>query len=260
MCYDPEAAPPAFTPPVTGTRARSLRLTSADGATFAAYEARPDDVRGAGVVVLPDVRGLHGFYKHLAVRLAEQGHPAVAIDYYGRTAADDDRGEAFPIMEHVTRLGRDTIQADIMAAADRLGRPAVALGFCMGGRNAFLASAPRFGFAGVIGFYGAPGIAGPYGPGPTQHAAELSAPVLGLFGGADEGIPAEQVAEFGQALAAAGVRHELVTYPGAPHGFFDAAHTAPSEHATHTAPSGHGAHEAASADAWRRVLDFLAAV
>ncbi|GAA2306770.1 hypothetical protein GCM10010149_65730 [Nonomuraea roseoviolacea subsp. roseoviolacea] len=116
------------------------------------------------------------------------------------------------------------IQADIMAAAERLGRPAVALGFCRGGRNAFLASAPRFGFAGVIGFYGVPGIAGPYGPGPTQQADELSAPT--------------------SACSAAGVRHELVTCPGAAHGFFDAEY---------------GEHRAACEDDWKRVLEFLTA-
>jgi len=242
MCYDKDAKPPAHAASITGTTASDIKLTSADGTAFAAYEARPDDVRGPGVVILPDVRGLHDFYKQLAVRLAEQGHPAVAIDYYGRTATDDERGEGFPIMEHVSKLSRETIQDDIMAAADRLGRPAVALGFCMGGRNAFFASAPRFGFAGVIGFYGAPGIAGPYGPGPTQHAAELGAPILGLFGGADHGITGEQVSEFGEALTEAGVEHELITYPGAPHGFFDA-----------TAAE----HEEASADAWKRVLAFL---
>ncbi|MFI6926423.1 dienelactone hydrolase family protein [Nonomuraea spiralis] len=243
MCYDNDAAPPRPQPPITGTRSAALRLTSADGTSFAAYESRPDRVSGPGVVILPDVRGLHGFYKELTVRLAEQGHPAVAIDYYGRTAPDDDRGESFQVMAHIPKLTRENIQADLRAATGHLGRPAVALGFCMGGRNAFFASEPRFGFAGVIGFYGAPGIAGPYGPGPTQHAAELGAPVLGLFGGADEGIPAEQVAEFGAALTEAGVEHEIVVYPGAPHGFFDESH---------------GGHEAACADAWRRVLAFLA--
>ncbi|NUR83072.1 MAG: dienelactone hydrolase family protein [Nonomuraea sp.] len=244
MCYDNDAAPPRPQPPITGTRSAAVRLTSSDGSSFTAYESRPDEVRGPGVVILPDLRGLHGFYKQLTVRLAEQGHPAVAIDYYGRTAPDDDRGDSFPFMSHVPKLTRENIQADIQAATERVGRPAVALGFCMGGRNAFFASAPRFGFAGVIGFYGAPGIAGPYGPGPTQHAAELGAPILALFGGADQGIPADQVAEFGQALTEAGVEHDIVVYPGAPHGFFDEAHDDQA---------------AACEDAWSRVLAFLSA-
>lgn len=244
MCYDNDAAPPRPQPPITGTSSAAVRLTSSGGASFTAYESRPDEVRGPGVVILPDLRGLHGFYKQLTVRLAEQGHPAIAIDYYGRTAPDDDRGDSFSFMAHVPMLTRENIQADIQAATDRIGRPAVALGFCMGGRNAFFASAPGFGFAGVIGFYGAPGIAGPYGPGPTQHAAELDAPILALFGGADEGIPAGQAEEFGKALTEAGVEHDIVVYPGAPHGFFDEAHDDQA---------------AACDDAWKRVLAFLAA-
>jgi carboxymethylenebutenolidase len=70
----------------------------------------------------------------------------------------------------------------------------------------------------------------------------MHGPVLGLFGGADEGIPPDQVQAFDSALAEAGVEHELVTYPGAPHSFFDRSY---EEHAE------------ACEDAWRRVLGFL---
>jgi carboxymethylenebutenolidase len=58
-------------------------------------------------------------------------------------------------------------------------------------------------------------------PVPVQVAGSIASPVLGLFGGADTGIPADAIAEFEAALAAAGVDHRLVTYPGAPHSFFD---------------------------------------
>ena len=80
-------------------------------------------------------------------------------------------------------------------------------------------------------------------PGPIQRARELTAPILGLFGGADDGIPPETVTEFDTALTDAGVRHEIVTYPGAPHGFFD--QSLADEYAD------------ACADVWRRVLAFL---
>jgi carboxymethylenebutenolidase len=259
MCYDADAVPPADEHASTPVEAAPITLTSADGTRFAAWQAGPRVRAGApgagpgptGVVVLPDNRGLAGFYERLAERLAGHGHPAVAIDWFGRTAGPDDRdrGPDFPFMRHLAGLDRTGMQADLVAAADRLRglgcARVVALGFCMGGRNAFMASAPRFGLAGVIGFYGAPGAVGPYGPGPLEHADELGAPILGLFGEADHGIPVETVAAFDTALTAAGVPHELVTYPGAPHGFFDAAEA--------------GAHEAACADAWRRVLAFLRA-
>ncbi|MEV4183385.1 dienelactone hydrolase family protein [Streptosporangium canum] len=246
MCYDAGATPP-IDPLASPVASGPLTLTSADGTRFAAYLAVPERPSGAGVVVIPDNRGLAPFYESLAVRLAEHGHPALAYDHFGRTAGASTagRGEGFPTMEHFAGFTRAGMQDDMSAAVDRLrefGDTQTALGFCMGGRLAFFAADPRFGLAGVIGFYGHPGVAAPYGPGPTQHAGELAAPILGLFGGADEGIPASEVAAFGEALAANGVNHEFVTYPGAPHGFFDV---------------GNGAHAEACADAWRRVLAFL---
>ena len=78
--------------------------------------------------------------------------------------------------------------------------------------------------------------------GPTQHAAELSAPILGIFGGADHGISPQEIESFDQALKAANVDHEFVVYPGAPHSFFDRKY---EEHA------------AACADSWKRVLAFI---
>jgi carboxymethylenebutenolidase len=70
----------------------------------------------------------------------------------------------------------------------------------------------------------------------------MRAPVLGLFGGADQGITAEQVEQFRAALADAGVQHDIVTYPGAPHSFFDRKYEEYAEECE---------------DAWRRVLGFL---
>jgi carboxymethylenebutenolidase len=201
----------------------------------------------------------------LATRLAEQGHRAVAIDYFGRTAGANyrDRDESFEVGVHQAKLTRPGLQDDLVAGMAHLRTDCasvVVLGFCMGGRLAFFASAPRFGASGVIGFYGVPGTAGPYGPGPTQHAAELAAPILGLFGEADEGIPLSDVAAFDAALAAAGVAHEIVTYPGVGHGFFDVHHnenaaSARSELASPAVASDQNA--AACIDAWRRVLAFL---
>jgi carboxymethylenebutenolidase len=94
MCHDTDSRPPA--PPADALpqsrqvqAASELRLTSADGTTVAAYEAVPDGSPRARVVVLPDVRGLHPYYRALAERLAEAGLHTVAIDYFGRTAPDE---------------------------------------------------------------------------------------------------------------------------------------------------------------------------
>src|SRR5258708_6432245 len=227
----------------------SVTLRSGDGTLFSGFLARPDRPSGVGIVVLPDIRGLFRFYELLAVRLAEQGHTALAIDYFGRTAGPGPRNDNFSYMEHIVRVTRQTIDEDIWAAGEYLrgaeggGCQAVlALGFCFGGRQAFFASAPRFGFAGVIGFYGMPGLYPNGTAGPTQHAAELAAPILGIFGGADHGISGVELEKFDVALNTARGGHEILVYPGAPHSFFDVKY---AEYAD------------TCADAWNRVLAFI---
>ena len=167
MCFDTDSTPPIFSDAgqaVMAVDAASVTLSSTDGTLFSAFLARPERPSGAGILVLPDIRGLFRFYELLAMRLAEQGHTALAIDYFGRTAGVEVRNDDFPFMEHIVRVTRQTIDNDISAAGDYLRRAegggcktVLALGFCFGGRQAFFASAPRFGFAGVIGFYACPG-------------------------------------------------------------------------------------------------------
>ena len=91
MCFDDDSAPPI--PRISGAAVshRDLVLEASDGNRLAAFEAMPDEPGGAGVVILPDVRGLYHFYEELALRFAERGYPAVAIDYFGRTAGAEKR-------------------------------------------------------------------------------------------------------------------------------------------------------------------------
>src|SRR5260221_63056 len=98
-----DARPPP--PPIGGAASDhgDMVLTAADGNKFAAYFARAAAPTGAGMVVMPDVRGLHQFYKELAQRFAEAGIDAVAIDYFGRTAGISDRGEGFEVMPHFAK-------------------------------------------------------------------------------------------------------------------------------------------------------------
>ncbi|HEV8311149.1 MAG TPA: dienelactone hydrolase family protein [Methylomirabilota bacterium] len=252
MCFDLDARPPI--PPIAGgaTDARELLLTSADGTRFAAYAARAAQSRGAGMIVLPDVRGLHPYYKELALRFAEHGVDAVAVDYFGRTAGQDDRGEGFDFMTHVPQTTPETLQADIAAAAAFLRskeggaiRALFSVGFCFGGALSFLQAASGLGYAGVIGFYGWPlGLARwPDRPKPIDAVSRFACPVLALYGGADPGIPKSAVDDFDQALERARVPHESVVYDGAPHSFFDRRQTEFAD---------------ASADAWKRVLAFVA--
>ncbi|HYZ20286.1 MAG TPA: dienelactone hydrolase family protein [Gaiellaceae bacterium] len=245
MCFEYDSVPPI--PVISGGAVshEDLVLEARDGARFAAFAAVPDEPAQAGVVILPDVRGLYRFYEELALRFAERGIAAVAIDYFGRTAGVAKRGEDFEYMEHVAQATGEGIQADVRAAVEWL-RPRAntifTVGFCMGGRESWLAAASGHGLAGAIGFYGRPGTGRDGSPGPVDRAPELDAPILGLMGGADEGIPPKDVAKFEQALEAASVEHELVTYDGAPHSFFDRKQEEFAD---------------ASEDAWARALAFI---
>jgi carboxymethylenebutenolidase len=246
VCFDYDSLPPI--PVIAGAAVShlDLELDAADGNRLAAFLAEPDDGKGAGVVILPDVRGLYRFYEELALRFAERGYHGVAIDYFGRTAGAGKRGDDFEYMPHVEQTTHDGIQSDVGAAVERLRdscRSIFTVGFCFGGRQSWLAAASGHGLKGSIGFYGRPLEGRPAdGPSPVEAAPNMKAPILGLMGGADEGIPASTIAAFDEALTAAGVEHELVTYDGAPHSFFDRKY---EEYADD------------SEDAWRRTLEFI---
>ena len=252
MCVDNDSRPPIH--PIAGGSAggQDLRLTSADGTRFMAYAARAAKPTGAGMVVIPDVRGLHPYYKELAEHFAEVGVDAVAIDFFARTAPGDDRSDSFDFMSQVGLTKPETLQADIAAAAAHLRgkdggqvRSLFSVGFCFGGTLSYLQAASGLGYKGVIGFYGWPlGLKRwPDRPRPIDAAPSYTCPVLSIFGGADEGIPQKDIDEFDAALRKASVKHDATVYPGAPHSFFDRRQTEFQD---------------ASNDAWRRVQDFIA--
>ena len=227
MCFDLDSRPPIE--PIAGGAldSRRLVLTAADGNRLAAFTARAATPSGASILILPDVRGLHPYYEELALRFAEHGVHALAIDYFGRTAGAEPRPPTFEYRTHVDQTTWEGIQSDIRAGAEALRSedPAnrrFSVGFCFGGRSSFLAATLELGLAGVIGFYGPP-VSSHYtgSPAPADVAGQMRGSVLGLFGGADPSIPADAIAGFEEALSAAGVDHRLVTYPGAPHSFFD---------------------------------------
>ena len=251
VCFALDSLPPVPVLAGAAVSHEDLVLEAPDGNRLAAFAALPDErpLLRAGVVVLPDVRGLYRFYEELALRFAERGYAAVAIDYFGRTAGVAKRDDDFGFMDHVMRTTGDGIQADVAAAVAHLRSPAggsctsvFTVGFCFGGRQAWLSTAGGHGLAGAIGFYGRPGLGRDGSPGPVQRARELQGPILALMGGADQAISPTDIAELEQALSDAGVEHEVVTYEGAPHSFFDRKYEEFAE---------------ASEDAWTRVLAFL---
>jgi carboxymethylenebutenolidase len=247
VCFDADSTPPI--PAIAGAAVShdDLVLTSADGSEFAAFLATPDETSATGIVVLPDVRGLYRFYEELALRFAERGHAALAIDYFGRTAGVAKRDDDFDYMPQVEQTTVAGIQSDVAAAVSRLraeGAAAVfTVGFCFGGRNSWLSAASGHGLTGAIGFYGRPGEGRDGSPGPIDRAAGMTCPILALQAGDDQHITADDNAAFDRALEAAGVEHDVITYDGAPHSFFDRKYEEFAD---------------ASADAWQRTLEFIA--
>jgi carboxymethylenebutenolidase len=258
MCYEFDARPPELpadlvAPRVAGgAAAETLKLRSAEGNTCAAALAASPGATDPAVIILPDVRGLYRFYVELAERFSAAGRHAIAIDYFGRTAGAEPRGEDFDWMAHLPETSPARVQEDIAAARDAISERTgasmfVTVGFCFGGAQSYLAATqPELGIDAAVAFYGTlqPSRIGfPFAmPDPLAHVAETCRPVLGLFGGGDPLIPPDDIAAFDRGLTDAGVEHELISYPGAPHSFFDRSS---DEHA------------AACEDAWRRVLGFL---
>lgn len=244
MCFDHDSEPPVG----RGDRAATTKrftLTAADGNVFGAFEALGEEASGAAVVVLPDVRGLFRFYEDLASRFASAGHDAISIDYFGRTAGIGERSNDWEFWPHVEATTLEGIRSDVAAAVDHLRaaraeRAIFTVGFCFGGSNSWHQAANGLGLSGAVGFYGRPRRSD--SDAVIERVGEMTCPILALMGGADPSIPQDDVDEYERALEAAGVRHEVVVYPGAPHSFFDRKYEEFAEE---------------SADAWRRVLDFI---
>jgi carboxymethylenebutenolidase len=245
MCHDHDSRPP--TAPRTGDVAErgTLTLTSADGTGFSAAYAAPAAPARVGVVLLPDIRGLHPFYVALAERFAEAGLPAVAIDYFGRTAglAGGESGTGvreadFDWQTHIPQTKPEAIDADITAAMGYLRErtrpdlPVVTVGFCFGGSHSWRQSGGDLDLAACVGFYGRPVMVG-------DAARRAHLPTLMLIAGADQATPVEEQLQLAETMRAAGADVETAVYDGAPHSFFDRAF---------------GEWQEACADAWRRML------
>ena len=241
MCHDADSRPPA--PPRTGevTERGVLELRAADGNRFSAAYAAPAAPPGVGVVVLPDIRGLHPYYVALAERFAEAGLPAVALDWFGRTAGAAGVREAdFDWQTHIPQTTPAGIDADLAAAVAYLRErtrpdlPVVTVGFCFGGSHSWRQAGGDLDLAGCIGFYGRPAMVG-------DAARRAHLPVLMIIAGADQATPVEDQLELAETMRAAGAEVTTAVYDGAPHSFFDRAH---------------GEWEQACADVWQRVLAF----
>ena len=221
---------------------QDLVLTSSDGSRFNAYTARASRPTGAGIVIIPDPRGVIPFYKELTRRFAEAGIDAIVIDYLSRTAGLDERPPDFDYRSHIGKTTPAGIAADVAAGIAHLrSQPGgedlsiFTVGFCFGGAQSWRQSAEQPGLAGAIGFYGIPTRV-------RDAIPRMKAPLLLLLAGADQATTPEDFEQFDRELTQAKVPHEKVIYEGAPHSFFDRTYEQ---------------HKAASDDAWRQVLAFI---
>ena len=248
MCFDLDSSPPV--PHLHGgsVQHEDLVLTAEDSNEFAAFAASSGS--NVGIIVLPDVRGLFRFYEELALRFAEHGFDAIAIDYFGRTAGTSKRDADWDFWPEVEAMTLSGLEYDVAAAIARLridnpDKPVFVIGFCLGGSNAWHMAAAGLDISGVVGFYGHPNRADfPSGAAPIMtRINEFSCPILALQGGDDPGIPVEVDDEFRDALREAGRSDKVIVYDGAPHSFFDRKQAEFTE---------------ASQDAWQRILGFIA--
>ncbi len=212
-----------------------------DGAPVTGFAAAPEDVAGPlpGLVVIHEWWGLNDNVRTMARRLADQGYLALAVDLYGGQVADTpDRARALmqQAMDH-PEAARDNLRQAVSFLGERgAGRIGV-IGWCFGGGWSLQAAIamPESIDADVI-YYGQL-VTDP------DLLARLDMPILGIFGGKDQGIPVERVRAFQAALEQLDKDVEIVVYPDASHAFAN--------------PSGTRYDPEAAADAWRRTVAFF---
>lgn len=217
-----------ITTDTTGLDAGEVKIPVADG-TIPAYQARP---QGAGpfptVLVVQEIFGVHEHIKDVCRRFAKLGYLAVAPEMYARQG-DVSKLEMRQIIgEVVSKVPDKQVMSDLDAAvawAKATGRGDTArlgiTGFCWGGRIVWLYAAHNPNLKAGVAWYGRlvgdkTELQPTY---PVDVAAKLNAPVLGLYGAADTGIPVASIDQMKGALAAAGKPSEFVVYPDTPHAF-----------------------------------------
>ncbi len=233
-----------------GLEAGEVSIPVRDGA-IAAYCARPaGTARLPTIVLVHEIWSVHEYFRDLCRRLAKAGYLAVAPDLYGRQG-DVSEADIDAVRAVVARVPEAQAMADLDATVawagshggdiTRLG----VTGFCWGGRITWMYAAHNRTVKAAVAWYG-PLVkpATPLAPRhPVDVAQELTVPVLGLYAGADAGIPNDTVDRMRAALRAAGSHSQIVSYPGMPHGF----------HADYRPTYRREAAE----DGWKRMLEWF---
>jgi carboxymethylenebutenolidase len=213
-----------------GLTVGDAKVKVADG-DMPVYFARPANVANPPVILVAmEIFGLHEYIKDVTRRLAKAGAFAIAPDYYFRKGEDLTKITEIPkLMPLVNSKPDAELLSDLDATVawaksqggdtNRLG----IMGFCRGGRTVWEYSAHSKDLKAGVAFYGSlvdpPAQKAIWPKSPSELASEMKAPVLGLYGEADQGIPVAQVEALKAALQAANKTAEFKIYPGAPHGF-----------------------------------------
>jgi carboxymethylenebutenolidase len=248
----PVAAQTMVTTDSAGLDAGEVQIPVAGG-SLPAYRAVPArDGKFPVTIVVQEIFGVHEHIKDVCRRLAKLGHLAVAPALFARQG---DVSTMTDVQDIVTKVVSQVPDAQVMADLDATAAWAAQsgkadmsklgiTGFCWGGRIVWLYAAHSGALKAGVAWYGrlasAPTPLQPKSP--IDAAAALKAPVLGLYGGADTGIPLADVEKMRTSLQAAHGKSEIVIYPDAPHGFF-------ADYRPSYRPE-------AAADGWRRLQEW----
>jgi carboxymethylenebutenolidase len=222
----------------TGTGSM-VEYKDTDGETLMGYLARPAGGEAKpAVVVIQEWWGLNAHIKDVADRFAQEGFVALAPDlYHGAVTTEPDEARKL-VMELDMAEAVKEIQQGIdflLARDDVAGEKVGVVGFCMGGGLSLRTALAEDNLGAAVAFYGRPLEAG--------QAAQVKAPILGLYGAKDQGIPVDGVNQMDKALDEADIENDFKIYEGAGHAFFN--DTAQSYN------------EAAAKDAWPRTLEWF---
>ncbi|MCS6884007.1 MAG: dienelactone hydrolase family protein [Acidobacteriota bacterium] len=212
-----------------GLSAGEVKIPTDDG-QMPAYRAMPQDAKNCSIIlVVQEIFGVHEHIKDVCRRLAKVGYLAIAPELFARQGNVSNISDYREIIDKVvSKVPDKQVMADLDATAawatanggngSRLG----ITGFCWGGRIVWLYAAHSSKLKAGVAWYGRlvgkPSELQPRHP--IDVAAELKAPVLGLYGGSDSGIPNETVEQMREALKQAKSPSEIVLYPDTPHGFY----------------------------------------
>jgi carboxymethylenebutenolidase len=252
LAVQPVAAE-TITTDTEGLEAGEIKIPVPDG-EIPAYRARPaEGTNFPTVLVVQEIFGVHEHIKDICRRLAKEGYLAIAPELFARQGDVSQMTDIQQIIgQVVSKVPDSQVMADLDSAAawakeSGEGNPEklAVTGYCWGGRIVWLYTAHNPNLKAGIAWYGRlVGAADPLHPKhPIDVAADLNAPVLGLYGEADSGIPLETVEQMRKALGEAEKPGEIVIYPDAPHAF----------HADYRPTY----RQAPAEDGWKRMLAWL---